>query len=63
MHYLKVALDKIFGRENFVSTVVWEHRKTRENRRAFSNNHEYVLVYARNATEFKKASEPSPLQR
>ncbi len=54
VHYLKVALDKIFGRENFVSTVVWEHRKTRENRKAFSNNHEYVLVYARNATEFKK---------
>lgn len=53
VHYLKVALDGIFGRENFVSTIIWEHRKTRENRRAFSNNHEYVLVYSTDAKSFR----------
>jgi len=54
VHYLKVELDKVFGRDNFVSTIVWEHRKTRENRKVFSNNHEYILVYAKNILEFKK---------
>lgn len=54
VHYLKVALDSIFGRKNFVSTIIWEHRKTRENRKAFSNNHEYILVYALDAKIFKK---------
>jgi len=54
MHYLKVALDQIFGRENFVSTIVWEQRTTRENRKVFSNNHEYLLVYARDARQFKE---------
>lgn len=54
VHYLKVALDGIFGRENFVSTIVWEHRKTRENRKVFSNNHEYILVYAKDAAAFKR---------
>jgi adenine-specific DNA-methyltransferase len=47
VHYLKVAADKVFGRENFVCTVVWQHRKSRENRRVFSLNHEYILVYAK----------------
>lgn len=46
VHYLKVAADLVFGRENFVTTIIWQQRTTRENRKAFSNNHEYVLVYA-----------------
>ena len=35
IHYLKVALDDIFGRENFVTTIVWQQRTTRENRKTF----------------------------
>ncbi len=53
VHYLKVALDDVFGRDCFISTVVWEQRTTRENRKVFSNNHEYVLVYAKNPRRFK----------
>lgn len=60
VHYLKVALDNIFGRENFISTIVWEHRKTRENRRTFSNNHEYILVYAKDHMKFKGARNRLP---
>ena len=53
VHYLKVALDQVFGRENFVTTIVWEQRTTRENRKVFSNNHEYILVYAMERKLFK----------
>ena len=41
LHYLKVAADEIFGRANFIGTIVWERRTTRENRRVLSMNHEY----------------------
>lgn len=54
MHYLKVIADEIFGRKNFVTTIVWNHRTTRENRNIFSNNHEYILVYGKNINQFKK---------
>lgn len=54
VHYLKVAVDEVFGRENFVTTIIWEQRTTRENRKAFSNNHEYLLVYAIDRREFAK---------
>lgn len=63
VHYLKVLADGVLGRDNFVTTIVWEHRTTRENRRAFSNNHEYLLVYAKNAGRFKRTRNtvsPSP---
>jgi adenine-specific DNA-methyltransferase len=35
-HYLKVIMDEIFGRKNFVANVIWEKRTSRENRRVFS---------------------------
>ena len=53
MHYLKVAADQVLGRRNFVSTIVWQQRTTRENRKVFSNNHEYLLVYAIDPQQFK----------
>lgn len=61
MHYLKVMADSVFGRENFVSTIIWEKRTTRENRKAFSRNHEYVLVYAKNALKWSKIRNTLPL--
>lgn len=53
MHYLKVLADDVFGIKNFVHTIVWQHRRSRENRNTFSNNHEYILVYALNSSRFK----------
>jgi adenine-specific DNA-methyltransferase len=53
VHYLKVAADKILNRQKFVTTIIWEQRTTRENRRAFSNNHEYLLVYSKNPLVFR----------
>lgn len=61
MAYLKVEADKIFGRENFAATIVWQHRKTRENRAVFSYNHEYILVYAKNLKVFKKSRNLLPV--
>ena len=54
LHYLKVAADEVFGRKNFVTTIVWQQRTTRENRKVFSNNHEYLLVYAVDKGKFRK---------
>ena len=52
VHHLKVAADEIFDRKNFVTTIIWQQRTTRENRKMFSNNHEYILVYAQNKLLF-----------
>jgi adenine-specific DNA-methyltransferase len=60
LHYLKVKLDEICGRSNFVTTIVWEHRVSRENRRVFSCNHEYILVYAKNPKAFHRSRTALP---
>ena len=63
MAYLKVEADKIFGRDNFASTIIWQQRKTRENRAVFSCNHEYVLVYAKDIKAFKKSRNLLPVDK
>lgn len=48
-HYLKVLLDEVFGRRNFVTTVIWEKADSpRNSARQFSSDHDYILVYAKN---------------
>ena len=61
MAYLKVEADKVFGRENHAGTIVWQQRKTRENRAVFSCNHEYILVYAKDISKFKKSRNLLPV--
>lgn len=44
-HYLKVLLDEVFGRQNFVANVVWEKVYTpKSNGRGMSSDHDHVLV-------------------
>lgn len=48
-HYLKVMLDEIFGRQNFVTNVIWEKADSpRNSARQFSTDHDHLLVYSRN---------------
>lgn len=60
MAYLKVICDEILGRASFVSTFIWQQRNTRENRKVFSNNHEYILLYTKNQEGFKAKRHPLP---
>jgi len=53
-HYLKVMMDEVFGRNNFLATVVWQKRTSPEARLPLGSAHDYVLVYARNLEETKK---------
>ncbi len=57
-HYLKILCDEVFGRGNFVATIIWEKRKSRENRRAFSFNHDYILVFAKDKAAFEATRNP-----
>ncbi|WP_414899841.1 site-specific DNA-methyltransferase [Rhizobium cremeum] len=47
-HYLKIMLDEIFGRKNFIANVVWQKKYTVANdAKYFSDNHDHILVYAK----------------
>ena len=48
-HYLKVIMDEVFGRGNFVTSVIWHKMfSVKNSAQYFSEDHDYVVVYARN---------------
>ena len=59
--YCKVLCDEIFGRTNFVANVIWHKKHTRANdARWFSDNHDFILVYAKDKANWKINLLPRP---
>jgi adenine-specific DNA-methyltransferase len=48
-HYLKVIMDEVFGRRNFVANVLWQKRTSPEARLALGGAHDHILVYGKKA--------------
>lgn len=46
-HYLKVILDEVFGRKNFVANVIWQKRTSPDARIHLGAAHDHILVYQR----------------
>lgn len=44
--YCRILMDEIFGRSNFIATIVWEKDQGRRNDAVISHVHDYILVYA-----------------
>lgn len=59
-HYLKILCDEIFGRSNFIATVIWrKNYAPKSSARHFSVDHDYVLVFAKDAEQWH----PNPMPR
>ncbi|EMH08498.1 DNA (cytosine-5-)-methyltransferase [Helicobacter pylori GAM249T] len=57
--YLKVLMDEVFGRENFVASISWKQFHSVKNDAAnFSKNIEYILCYCKNFSKNLISNEP-----
>jgi adenine-specific DNA-methyltransferase len=46
-HYLKVIMDEVFGRKNFVTNVVWQKAYTsNQTAKHVSDTHDHILLYS-----------------
>lgn len=59
--YMKVLCDELFGREHFVSSMIWQKRTSPDMRAVISDGHEYVLLYVKNKEIFKTVRNKLPL--
>ncbi len=59
-HYLKVLMDEVFGRGNFVANVFWQKTHTRENRTDVSAVHDHILLYAKRRDGWKEVRNMLP---
>ncbi|MDL2273628.1 site-specific DNA-methyltransferase [Oscillospiraceae bacterium OttesenSCG-928-G22] len=61
MAYLKVLCDEVFGRKNYISSMIWQKRTSPDMRAAVSDAHEYVLAYAKDKSIFKTVINKLPV--
>lgn len=54
-HYLKVVMDEVFGRANFVATFVWERDAGGRGDAGVSVSHDYIHCFARRRETWDKA--------
>jgi DNA modification methylase len=47
VHYVKVALDEVFGRDRLINEIVWCYAVGGKGRRGFGRKHDTILWYAR----------------
>ena len=47
-HCLKLVMDVVFGKENFLNEIVWHYGKWTNAARHFQKNHDVLLVYTKN---------------
>ncbi len=59
VHNLRVLMGEVFGEENFITTVIWQKVYSPKNTaRHFSEDHDYVVVYAKNGALWTPALLP-----
>jgi adenine-specific DNA-methyltransferase len=50
VHNLRLIMNDVFGEENFIASVIWQKVYSPKNSaRHFSEDHDYIIVYAKNA--------------
>jgi hypothetical protein len=60
-HYLKVMIDKQFGRGNFLNEIVWQRSGIKgDARRKFGANHDLLLAYGKTDTAYFKVPRRAP---
>lgn len=49
-HYARVILDEVFGKERFVSEIIWSFGRIGGNAKKFEKNHEVIFWYSNSKT-------------
>ena len=52
IHYVKVMLDGIFGRKNFINEVIWAYDYGARSKKRWSAKHDTILLYAKDRKKF-----------
>jgi len=47
VHYFKVLMDEVFGRQNFLNEVIWAFRERETSTRFYNRKHNTILFYAK----------------
>ncbi len=47
VHYIKVLMDEIFGKDRFVNEIIWSYKSGGVSKRCFARKHDNILFYSK----------------
>ncbi|MGI9089666.1 MAG: DNA-methyltransferase [Gemmatimonadaceae bacterium] len=56
-HYCKLLLDELFGRESFLSEIIWAYDYGARSKKRWPAKHDTILVYVKDASQYYYDSE------
>ena len=60
-HYVKVIMDEIFGKDNFVNEIIWKKTNSpKAQSDSFGNQHDTIFLYSKNLTRIFNQSYKEP---
>ncbi len=51
-HYLKIILDRIFGKNNFMNEIIWHYKSGGISKKKFAKKHDIILFYSKSSKNF-----------
>jgi DNA modification methylase len=54
-HYIRVVLDEVFGKENFMSEIIWKRTSAHSDSKNYGNVHDVILFYSNSSNVFFNA--------
>ncbi len=58
IHYCKILMDEVFGRERFVANIAWQKRTSPDDRVVLGDQHDTILVYGNALGSTKRTNGP-----
>jgi len=52
VHYCKILMDEVFGRDCFRNEIIWCYEKARPAEKQFKRNHDTILFYSKNKEDW-----------
>jgi len=52
VHYIKIAMDRIFGRDNFINEIIWSYDYGAKSKKKWSAKHDNIMFYAKNKKNY-----------
>ena len=61
-HYLRIALDQVFGYDNFQSEIIWQYKRWSNSKKGLLNSHQVIFFYSKTKDfKFNQKYEPYSL--
>lgn len=46
-HYVKILMDEIFGKQNFINEVIWNYKGTTNSKNMFARKHDVIFLFSK----------------